>query len=1102
MDRAVLSELITNQLAAIQQRLKDENNPVLLARLLRARAELIEKYIRIMIGNKNLAQMLSDYSEQKTRQDIEKLLRAQEGFEDLHNQIVEAAKTEDISSFAGLLYTGNRVKQVIALIDRFSHGNGEDIDQLELNGIIAKMRQTGTNLFVSGYVFDKAASRQELGEFIAQRAQDTRFSDKRPEAIIRILDEMREQHAPELDNELAKIAAISRQKGADILVIKQRIKNSSDIAVSGETMAQILDILGGRIVVNNLNSLETVMTEVEKFYAGRILSKDNYLLRDPAVETPQAMIKYIIQTGNDQCFELEVKTEQAIIISELSRYQKNKSRQLGWNFLGSEMNVYLEAIGQEKENAATLEISQRIRTELEAKGKAVVLGAPGSGKTEQLNIALSGRTTKTVDIREIFFEQVKTAFENNWDGFSQAYKTDPALKQQEADWLSEKVDSLYTELLQGAKQGDVVVLDEFDLAMQESLNDDELNTAKIIVDLADRLIKNGRNVVLIIHHKGKRTPAFMQHLKAKGFTDLIETGYLSEGEEKAILNVALKEKEKINDFLAQAEGVPAAYLGFMSHAGNRQTGIYRRNYNQLVAEAQSTISKAYRVAKLTGDARIAELLYELASGEKGLDDGEVRNQQEGLLETGLIGMRNGVMVMPKLVRDAIYFEERPVFGDEQKLEQLNTLYENKIRLIRSKEFGDVVFADMVDRVYPELLGILSPGRTAVILDSHPEHPVFAEKENVVSQTARLEQYKSRLVPDNSKANYMLFDHHYEGKLADGRNFLNVTTTLLTLEYVEHLLRQEDEQALKELQEGVIFANHRDPDIVLAGFVIRFIAEYKRNLTDDKFEKLVTLLKDTSIYNDHMLSPQDPARKEEAQTLEHVIDYAGIINADYDYALKLVKKYVDDYLVGVSFENMDEEIKKAVSDKRAQLQAVMDKLHKAFQEGRQIEGDNSGMWLDHEHGILVVDIGEDVEGPAILEYLNSDKFSVFSETVRKNIKLILMVESKGGENKRFKLRLMPEFVEKQNLFPLYTALNSAFANILGEEKFAGRGDAGGSPRLGIPATLEEVLGVLRQQLVSGSSRPEISARPLDELMHDNLINRKETSRNDLLIGQSI
>lgn len=102
-----------------------------------------------------------------------------------------------------------------------------------------------------------------------------------------------------------------------------------------------------------------------------------------------------------------------------------------------------------------LGVSQEIANGLEQKGSAVIFGAPGSGKTEQMQIALKGKTFHVFDLRKEFL--------NGVEGISKAdYNTSPS-KQIQVKWFMDQREALLNQL--ASSHADVIVFDEIDLSI-------------------------------------------------------------------------------------------------------------------------------------------------------------------------------------------------------------------------------------------------------------------------------------------------------------------------------------------------------------------------------------------------------------------------------------------------------------------------------------------------------------------------------------------------------------------------------------------------------------------------------------------------------------
>ena len=96
--------------------------------------------------------------------------------------------------------------------------------------------------------------------------------------------------------------ASSRTKGVESLMNK--IAKFRDTEWGKEaTIADAVDLLGGRIVVNDLESLERVMHEVERKFEGNIIRKENKFMANDGTPVPYRAVHYIIRfSGREVSF--------------------------------------------------------------------------------------------------------------------------------------------------------------------------------------------------------------------------------------------------------------------------------------------------------------------------------------------------------------------------------------------------------------------------------------------------------------------------------------------------------------------------------------------------------------------------------------------------------------------------------------------------------------------------------------------------------------------------------------------------------------------------------------------------------------------------------
>ncbi len=313
----------------------------------------------------------------------------------------------------------------------------------------------------------------------------------------------------------------------------------------------------------------------------------------------------------------------------------------------------------------SLEVVERIRRALKEDQPIVILGSPGSGKTEQMALAMGKRRYVVFDVRgqflEFFCEANDVTDRARKKEIKNTYNTTAELKGEELAWLQRVLGERERGLLEGTDE--IVVFDEFDLAHGECLSETELATARLTIDLADRLRSRGRTVVLIIHSKGLRTPGFVEHLVERGLLAsrdaFIRTKYFERETEMVLLGFMGFDG---NDALTLSEdfrGVPAAYLGLMRYLARlietkeADPPAYRPSERELTDEAERSVARNYEIAKLTSASGISELLLELATERKLLGDIGDSELIEKLLDTGLVGRVNGELSMPPIIERVI-----------------------------------------------------------------------------------------------------------------------------------------------------------------------------------------------------------------------------------------------------------------------------------------------------------------------------------------------------------------------------------------------------------------------------------------------------------------
>jgi len=325
----------------------------------------------------------------------------------------------------------------------------------------------------------------------------------------------------------------------------------------------------------------------------------------------------------------------------------------------------------------------QIRKALDSKQSAIVIGAPGSGKTE-LGVISAGKEPAQFDLPNEFWafrHADRSQAERNqmWkDGVYFKEKAD------ERRWMEnpEVFEALFQRYLNNPS--DTLMFDEIDLLAGKTFDADSLATAKKVMELAARLKAAGKKVIIIIHPAGRDTPAFMNALIANGLLDnaeqLIQTQFLSQAEEVTILQALGFSDVEASRYMSMAQGFPGAYFGFMKYAAKlaaTQGAVpdYKPTLNDLINAARDIAARNYRVASMemrdsttgrvdAGKVAVMNLLEDLAAGLRKGDDPEVMAARAALLETGLVTIQDGKVVMPQVVRDAIDSEtSKPMLAE-------------------------------------------------------------------------------------------------------------------------------------------------------------------------------------------------------------------------------------------------------------------------------------------------------------------------------------------------------------------------------------------------------------------------------------------------------
>lgn len=298
---------------------------------------------------------------------------------------------------------------------------------------------------------------------------------------------------------------------------------------------------------------------------------------------------------------------------------------------------------------AQLRVVNEIQTQIKTTSYLIIFGAPGSGKTEQLEMALSEQPYQIFDLRNSFI----SAYAN------EHHITDPKeldklkkieyakLKAHERHWLHHEKDKIIQDLKKNSAH--IIIFDEFDLWVEANPTKDELESAKIVLHIAKNI---GKTAIFILHDNGLNSQELQNEFAQKlhiNTSQVISTGYFTEEEEDYLLQgTALTTAEKVY-YKTWTLGDPSGYLTILENLAKHQTEAFQ--LATLKAAAMTTVQKVYKVIKTTAPSS-AVILHQIASGKSAISDYDQKTLNH-LLGTGLIGLKNGLYVMPPLVKEEI-----------------------------------------------------------------------------------------------------------------------------------------------------------------------------------------------------------------------------------------------------------------------------------------------------------------------------------------------------------------------------------------------------------------------------------------------------------------
>ncbi len=305
-------------------------------------------------------------------------------------------------------------------------------------------------------------------------------------------------------------------------------------------------------------------------------------------------------------------------------------------------------------------IVKKIADAVQSASITIIVGAPGSGKSEQMEMALKNKSFEILDISALFKNSVlekkfpEGALDKLTDFYS-AYQK-PEVKEEEAEWMRGNSSDIF-EKYKNIPQ-EIIVIDEFDLSMAGNLNKDELKTALEVVNMSQKLINEAnKKIFLILHRSGLESQELnkaINEINGNKDPETILTGYLNEEDQRKLLsNTSFTEEEKAQ-CIQWADGLPGAYLPIlkMLKDGKSCQGI---TFETLKQKLSSILNIIYKDVLLkTEPESVHDVLNELISTSRLSLQNETleeKNFIRQLLLTGFVNEENGELFMVPAIRE-------------------------------------------------------------------------------------------------------------------------------------------------------------------------------------------------------------------------------------------------------------------------------------------------------------------------------------------------------------------------------------------------------------------------------------------------------------------
>jgi len=312
--------------------------------------------------------------------------------------------------------------------------------------------------------------------------------------------------------------------------------------------------------------------------------------------------------------------------------------------------VYFHGSSQKAKISSLLSVPKEIAAQLNQRGVAVIYGAPASGKSQQMEMAVPASQTEVFNLAIRFPEVYSLQTGRKKDELAREYilhgsHAEKKLKEAQKRWLQLENPAIVNELAASKKK--VIVFDEFDFAGDFFLSPDEVDGVLSIVQIGERLRKLGKQVVFLIRSTANLCQPFWDAMQTSfGYQkkDAVRTRFFTYAEENSLLSQTYLDLLEKQEFMSFAQGSPTAYLPLLKQDVSIQ---------YLKDQASMMTSLVIKHAKVLNRPDIWDLLVSLAHGNTQLEEINDPVVIEHLLASGFVGQRDGRLVMGDFAKEAL-----------------------------------------------------------------------------------------------------------------------------------------------------------------------------------------------------------------------------------------------------------------------------------------------------------------------------------------------------------------------------------------------------------------------------------------------------------------